>query len=248
MVYEIYFFGLIGHVGENDETKQFAVIVKATDHVPMIVVNKKSHPLYKDENVSFSIGSGDAQTTSSFKKFVPPLSKLISGTNDLKPQVKTRASENDVIGYVHYPPAGSLGVADLFDDGALYTLGQVEKLRQCAASLTYLSVSTNASLEVRHGNASHIVAEAPWILIMNSSSGSSLNHFRENLKMTQGSDIATVTKIDLNCETLDEPQYLDDVVKYLKDNNAKGFRAARANGDVAMTEATDVECSNSRWP
>jgi hypothetical protein len=267
-VFEVYFFGLICHVSDSDDTKSHAVIVDAAQHVPLIVVDDTPHRLRKGDNVRFSLPSGDVNTTPDFKKYVPGLQELIVGIDDIREEIASGTTDSDTVGYVYYP-IGDLGVADLFSTSASYQIGEAEvRPDGCIARLTYVQVTTDKRVDVRYGNSVENVSANSWVLVSNSSPPNTSDHFFEYLRLTKGSDIGAPRDGNQECDLSDTPRYVEDVKRFLGIQNAKSFdkaSVARAaarlermrskkvsgaetrQGDIE-TEATDVECTNSKWP
>lgn len=275
-IFEVYFFGLICHVGDKPDTKSRAVIIDAisTQHVPLIVINGVPHRLRKGDNISFGLPSGDVDTHADFNKYLPSLRDLILGEDDIREEIKSGTGDADVISYVHYP-RGELAVADLFPESAYYDFsgGASGRDDECVARLTYVQASTaETQLDVRYGNSVETVTANSWVLISNSSPANSDGHFFEYLRLTKGSDIASAHKGAKNCALSTTARYVNDVKHYLKIQNAKSFDAAsiaRAEArskssppslavesnatptitkEKVQTEATDIECSNTRFP
>lgn len=120
--FEIYYFGLICHVGRkpNRPLKRFAVAPRDTSHPHDFVLFHQSDrrpvrvPL--TGNVTFSLPVGNATADLMFMQSVPSLAAILRGT--LRTDVAMR-SATDVF-CIDYPAGGALGLADLYECEAIH--------------------------------------------------------------------------------------------------------------------------------
>lgn len=148
--FEIYFFGLICHLGDVPTEKYAAAVVRADGHRRYVTISGVPTDLSEDVvRIQFGFGgrisTGRAATDRHFAEYVPSLKSLMGGTLVRDSVMPQRAV------LVDYPQSqdergeerrGELSVADLYDHQATYFGGgRILRPRGCVARLTKLTVT-----------------------------------------------------------------------------------------------------------
>jgi hypothetical protein len=239
------FRGLICHVGpdQNDKTHA-AVINDPTVHKPLLTIGGSQIPLKKGDVISFK-GLPPGPADSSGKDFngtVPHLEEVTDGVIDHF--IQNRLDHNDVVAYVVYPE-GTLTVDEWFPDQAQYQLKTCNKTH-CVADITSLqSTSPIGKVEVYVNTKLEATLTADTtIRITNLSNGG--KHFHLHKKMTDATNIATVTRKTPCLKPL-----TSTLEKSINEHqlNMHGSKSISLGGaGIPPPSTPDPECSNSQWP
>jgi hypothetical protein len=244
--FDIYFFGLICHVGpDNDRfTKTHAALVQATNHGASIVIDGAA-PSPVTKGIAFNPASKVIGVSQDVNDCLPHLHDLISGGSiDLDGNVKGELSQANVVGYVDYPASTTsteFQVSALYNSAVRYKLAAEphDRDRRCAAKLILLQVEQPALSVSIDGGPNQAVQS--WVLIYNSAHGATVKDFKSYLGITKATSICdpypdnTVNCSGVTPITTGTTQTVLDLIKVLV---AEG----------KLLDADDIECTNSHWP
>ena len=257
---EVYFLGLICHIGlDNAFGRTNAALIKTDNHVPKVVIGvTDSAPMKIDliegDILSLSVGEDEAVADTQFETYVPSLlekTDKLSGQQALKHDVRKSKNFDVAIAYFKHAKS-SLGVAELYRKQAVYRLNRKPDSKQCVARVTLATITTSDTdvyLICANGQTENrYPVQDGWVLVVNQfhphAFGTSSQHFGQHLKLTDATEIARVDK-DGNCgqaSRVSNGIHLDDVRPYI-------YLPLEPNrGGSVHVDATQVECSNTRWP
>jgi hypothetical protein len=266
-IIEIYFYGLICHIGPDDGAGiKNAALVATTTHLPRAVLGGGTLTevdLATGDVLSLSIGTGDALKTAAFDAFVPSLVDKTDKTSHqqaLKHGVRTSQNFDVAVAYFDHSKS-SLDVAALYPGRAVYTMRHKKRTEQCAAFLTLASVQTNET-DVRlvrtnsideQNNGSWPIRD--WVLIANLFHARSLlhgDHFGNHLKLTDATEIAQVTEITNGCkeeqQTFPSSTNLTEVSDYINAQTVAQSLEIAGGAGLVPFDLGQADCSDTRWP
>jgi hypothetical protein len=232
---EIYFLGLIAHVGDQNEATHAAIVLgKHFPHDSRIYFsNGQDQPIGQGEHVRIGAQNASAKKSVAFNTYVPSL-ELLCTTAVLKRDVINKTNQDDVKSFIGYPLGNAgLDVADRYHFGAIYVRPDPFRHEQCVARLTVVTLQTDAAITVYIGDRPYKVNPNEWLLIKNVSPNQDQDHFEEFKHLTDAMLIARpYANVTAACR-YDNPglDYLKEVQKYI--------------GEPA---AAEIECTNSKWP
>ncbi len=265
---EVYFFGLVCHIGPDDGLgRKNAAIIKTDTHIPMAVLGvpgsvPKEITLILGDVLSLSLGEGDAVADTDFETYVPSLldkTDKPGGQQSLKGGVRKSENFDAALAYFQHTRS-SLGVASLFTKRALYEMKFKPPSEQCVAQVTLATATTNDDTVYLLRNNGSQEEKWPiqdgWLLIINSIHahplGGSGQHFGQHKNLTDATEIANVTQESDDCaeaSNLKHGEHREDVLKYIYSHP---FHLPIVEGEpraeLNILDPTQVECSNSRWP
>lgn len=265
---EVYFFGLICHIGLEDELgRTNAAIIKTDTHIPKVVLGVPgSTPteitLNSGDVLSLSLGKGDAVADTDFETYVPSLldkTDKPGGQQSLKGGVRNSANFDVALAYFQHTRS-SLGVASLFPKRALYEMKHKPSSEQCVAQVTLAIATTNDDtvylLRNNNGSQEKWPIQDGWLLIINSIHahpfGGSGEHFGQHKNLTDATEIANVTQESDDCAespNLKHGDHCPDVLKYIYSHPLHlPIFEGEPRAELNPLDPTQVECSNSRWP
>jgi hypothetical protein len=244
MAPEIYFFGLISHIGA-DALKQRAAIVRAPLHNPQVVINdvdgtgqQKVIPLPQNCVVSFG-GAAPAMTDWTFQ-YVPSLTRVALG--QIRPDVYNGQPMPSVAGYVNYP-GGSLRVPLLYPKKGKYTLNGVDVYNDCVSFFVLLEPPAAPSVTVSV-NGTPQGSTTSWVLVSNSSTLPGPGHAQAYANILQPPQtMANVTQTDACSAQVPPGVYTAAVQQYVL-----GTMEAKTPAELESRMSSSVECSDTGWP
>ncbi len=243
--YNIYFYGLICHMGDDKLYKHFAAMVRDKEHTPKIYDKQSETPIKDSNGVKFSFeyppttfSISDAVTSGEFRRFVPSLHELMGG--------HPRLNIQEFAIPVYYPASGDhqhsvLTITDFYPHQGYYLRGgQRVWGPDCVACMTQLTLTTTnntvyivnikkdgsydklATLTAADNNYAIISNEAPL--------GHHHGHVAKYGSLLLEED-SNLTILKTGC-----PLYSD--------------RSCRAILEVCQYahRDDDLECSNNQWP
>jgi hypothetical protein len=236
-IFRICFFGLISHIGDEDaEGYTHAAVLKDEDdkHKPRIYfTDDQGEPL--SGNVTFD-KSDIATGRASFLNDVPSLQDLtgdsaIDAVQDAQPHAFVEL-------YVFYP-GGTLRSRERHEEGLLIERGGAIPKHLCVARVVELVVDDDdiSTLMINYNGTQRPIGHNECVLIVNAerrTSDKSHEHsLREHRRITRSTDFATITHTAKKCASSPPTNcaWIENVIDPLR------FR-----------DATDVECTNTRWP
>jgi len=264
---EVYFFGLVCHIGrENELGRKNAAIIKTDSHIPKAVLGVPEDApmeitLNSGDVLSLSIAEGDAVAGTDFETYVPSLldkTDKPGGQQSLKAGVRTSKNFDAAVAYFQHTKS-SLGVASLYPKRARYEMNFKATSEQCVAQVTLATASTNEDtiylIRNNDGHEEKWPIQDGWLLIVNSVHphllGGSSQHFGQHRSLTDATEIATVVKSG-KCDdaaSVNNGKHREEVLKYIYSHT---FRLpivdVRPPAELDLLDATQVECSNTRWP
>jgi hypothetical protein len=240
---EIYFFGLIAHIGNPVEATHGAIVwgIKHP-HQASVYFAQDGSTTTVNKGDDIYLGAppyASGPKSQDFDHFVPALQWLSTPTS-VKAGVLNHNDHSDVTSFIRYPASNNgLAVADRYSDGALFLRAGGFRWEQCVARLTVTQVNTDQPLPVTIGAPpSKLVDAGSWILIMNlgkTRAGANHNHFEEYKHLTGAQLLALPNKIARDCAFV----------------NKKLVHIAAVRSYIASLHpeaADEIECSNSKWP
>lgn len=242
---EIYFFGLVAHVGDLHASNHAVVVLALNPHHPhsghvYCDYDTSVTRLATGDDVTLGATSGSQKRSSNFDKWVPSLQFLSTAGAAVKNGVAQHNSHVDSRAFVYYPAGNSgLDVADLYVSGGHFTRSDGFTHDQCVARLTVIQLNTEETLRVSIGSSTiKHVPSSSWLMVANigkNTSGHAHNHFEEYRHLTTAQELALPTPITRDCKlTNKELVHLEAAKKYIE--------------SLRPFTADEIECANSKWP
>jgi len=266
-IIEVYFFGLICHIGRDDGVgRTNAAVVKTDNHTSKAILGVPNGApneidLALGDVLSLSTGEDDAIADAEFQAYVPSLldkTDKPGGNQSLKGGV--RASKNFDVAFAYFQHTkSSLGVASLYPKRARYEMNFKHASEQCVAKLVLATAKTDEEtvylLRNNGGTKTQYQIRDGWLLIINSIHthlfGTSAQHFGQHKSLTDASEIAVVTKGG-SCDDASKVKngiHRDAVLKYVYSHPFHlPLMKDRSSAELDLLDATQVECSDTRWP
>lgn len=237
---EIYFLGLICHVGD-EVAATHAAIVRGLKHQHDASIyfsyDQSTYPVPKDDDIVIGTPAS-ALKAADFVKFVPSLELLCTPAH-LKSGVKNKTNHTDAESFLFYP-AGNRGLVlgDLYLTSAIYVRADGFHHEQCVARLTatQIDIDDNDKLSVVVNAFRQDVPANSWILVMNIGLGrKGQDHFDEYKHLTDAMLMALPKLGNRKCAQ--------------ENGDLKYLAAAQQQVKALHIEAADeIECANSRFP
>lgn len=257
---EIYFFGLISHIGGVAAKDHAALLFDpAKDHAARIVwlegEELREHALDSDParpvRIHFAIDAKPSDQPAKvnggddFDRMVPHLKALTD--KDVKSNVKSKSNADDVIAFVDYP-GGELRVHDCYDEAGRYTLDDKVIDLDAVARTTVIVVDTGTEpLRVFVDNKAIALIKVNGCLLIENSAKMMLpgvgakhhhmtGHFQKNkILLEPDSRLATAEPNGKRRRSPDTPPGCSWIDDYL-------YKKERSFTSI------DIECSNTQYP
>lgn len=244
MAPEIYFFGLISHIGA-DAVKQRAAIVRAPQHIPQVVINDvdgtgQQRVITLPQNCEVSFGASAPAMSDWTFQYVPSLTRVALG--QIRTDVYSGQPMPHVAGYVNYP-GGSLRVPMLYPKKGKYTLNGVDVYNGCVSFFVMLEPPAAPSVTVSV-NGTPQGSTTSWILVSNNSNQPGPGHAQAYANILQAPQImASVTQTDACSSQVPSGVYTAAVYQYVIST-----MQARSKDELEAMISSSVECSDTGWP
>lgn len=248
--FHVYMFGLISHIGEDNDTagkfKKHAALIHDEDHQHHARIcirgtdleRRGADVLYSiqhDDEITFSLPGGIAETDPVFQGSIPHLGFITDG-GKLHGNVKSRKKHDHVLAYLVYP-AGELTIARMFPKTGRYVFppGKALDNPHCIGEIVDFRATTNNPVVVtitnpKNKTQTYEVKAAGKICVINDSHLTSGHHLDHHRKLTGAPQIARVITTNNKC------------------NQATGPDCFCQNPDGPNPDGGDPECGNSQWP
>jgi hypothetical protein len=271
---EVYFFGLICHIGPDDQPGMHNAAIPHLDgHVPMVHIGGMAQPIELENGdvLSLSLGRGDALADASFLAYVPSLRRYTDkpgGNQSLEGGVRTSTNFAAATAYFEYPRC-SVRTAQLYKpDAGLFTMTKKQPVTQCVARMTVAVAEASEAVKLLRKNGDNTTSypiDQGWLLISNgihdvvsneTAPGSyppkpRTKHFPAHRRLTDATEIADVEPFKDGCkEQLRDPEisHLADALKIIDAVAAHQAGGLLQSSDVHIFVATQVDCAETRWP
>jgi hypothetical protein len=237
MSVNVFFLGLICHVGLTATQKRFAAAVDAPDHNAYLHYDKgtKKKALVNGISLEFGdLGRGQAKTTPNFNNLVAHLRGDDLAQGDLKNDVNQGTNTSDVHAYTYFPPASHLFASRRYPHQAAYVRKSSLVHITCVARLTRLEIDHNQALEVKPLGIT-IAPDSPCLISNLGPPSSSLDesHTRHFRFLLDNGLVADTLELVSPCVEEIENDIPDWVLKVIRS---------------LEPESINVECGNTQWP